>query len=156
MYKLPVLVDKQMALLNEKDLHYKVVDYIRKNNEDAIIIAGLGENQDTAEKRIYSKKCGYTSGQPDLLITNLHKHYTGFAIELKTPKGNGTTSDSQQQFLNNLNLNGYKVKVTNDYDDIITEIIKYMQDTRIRCRYCNRLFKNKFSLANHCRGSHRI
>ena len=37
---------------NETDLHFKVVQYIRHFYSDAIIIDGLGENQDTAAKRI--------------------------------------------------------------------------------------------------------
>ena len=37
---------------NETDLHFKVVQYIRHVYPDAIIIDGLGENQDTAAKRI--------------------------------------------------------------------------------------------------------
>ena len=52
----------------------------------------LGEDQDTAHKRIDSFKKGYLRGSPDLIINNLHKHYTGFCIEFKSPKGNGVLS----------------------------------------------------------------
>lgn len=37
---------------NETDLHFKVVQYISHFYRDAIIIDGLGENQDTAAKGI--------------------------------------------------------------------------------------------------------
>ena len=55
---------------NETDLHYKVVDLIRKYYPDSILVAGLGENQDTEDKRLDSYKKGYTRGQPDLMILN--------------------------------------------------------------------------------------
>ena len=44
-YQLPT--NNQIMLLNEKDLHYKVVHYIRKYHENAIIIPDLGELQTT-------------------------------------------------------------------------------------------------------------
>ena len=56
---------------NETDLHYKVVDLIRKYYPDSILVAGLGENQDTDVKRLDSYKKGYTRGQPDLITTKI-------------------------------------------------------------------------------------
>ena len=41
-------------IANEMDLHCKVVHLIRNYYPDAIMVAGLGENQDTAYKRIIS------------------------------------------------------------------------------------------------------
>ena len=45
---------------NETDLHYEVVDLIRKFKNsfipDSILVAGLGENQDTKDKRLDSYK----------------------------------------------------------------------------------------------------
>lgn len=72
-------------LMNETDLHYKVVDYIRKYHKNAVLNVGLREMQDTSEKRVDAYRKGYTSGQPDITIMNLYKHYSGFCIELKTP-----------------------------------------------------------------------
>ena len=37
------------------------------------MIAGLGENQDSPEKRINSWKKGSMIGQPDIIIMNYHK-----------------------------------------------------------------------------------
>ena len=45
---------------NETFLHYKVVDLIRKYYPDTILVAGLGENQDTEDKRLDPYKKGYT------------------------------------------------------------------------------------------------
>ena len=58
---------------NETDLHYKVVDLIRRYYPDTILVAGLGENQDTENKRLDSYKKGYMRGQPDLLVLDYHK-----------------------------------------------------------------------------------
>ena len=52
--------NKMIMIGNETDLHYKVVDLIRKYYPDSILVAGLGENQDTEDKRLDSYKKGYT------------------------------------------------------------------------------------------------
>lgn len=106
------LIGQQIRLINETDLHYKVVDFIRKFYPDAIIIAGLGENQDTYEKRIDSSKKGYLKGQPDILIVSPHSGYTGFAIELKTPKGWGLLSNTQKGVLTRLEVQKFKTLVS--------------------------------------------
>ena len=71
---------------NETDLHTKVVSFLKKRYPYSIFTATLGENQDTGKKRIESHTKGYLHGSPDLIINNLHKHYTGFATEFKNPK----------------------------------------------------------------------
>ena len=50
---------------NETDLHYKVGHLIRNYYPDSILVAGLGENQDTEDKRLDSYKKEYMRGQPD-------------------------------------------------------------------------------------------
>ena len=65
---------------NEKDLHVKVVHFLKKGYPHSLFTVTLGENQDTAFKRIDSFKKGYLRGSPDIIINNLHKHYTGFCI----------------------------------------------------------------------------
>ena len=122
----PKLLDKQISLLNERDLHFKVIDFIRKYYKDALLYAGLGELQDTPNKRIYSKCAGYISGQSDIIINNLHKTFNGLTIELKTPNGKGSVKENQKAFMNMSVLNGHKVLLSNDYDEILTEIINYM------------------------------
>jgi hypothetical protein len=58
----------QIQVLSERDLHYKVVDCIRKHFPEFKVIAGLGELQDTTIKRADAYKKGYTGGQPDIII----------------------------------------------------------------------------------------
>ena len=70
----------QMSILNETDLHKKVIDFIRKYYPEAVIAAGLEELQDTEYKRSDTYHKGYKGGQPDIMILNWHKHYTGFAL----------------------------------------------------------------------------
>ena len=60
---------------NETDRHYKVVDLIRRYYPDTILVAGLGENQDTEDKRLDSYREGYMKGQPDLMILDKHKDF---------------------------------------------------------------------------------
>ena len=84
---------------NEMDLHVKVVSFLKKRYPHSLFTVTLGENQDTVHKRIDSFKKGYLHGSQDLIINNLHKHYSGFAIEMKSPKGNGVLSPDQSMIL---------------------------------------------------------
>ena len=113
--------------------------------------------QDTSSKTVKSYRKGYQKGQPDIIITNLHKHYNGFCIEFKTPQNNGQLSDAQKELLEKYKMNNYKCLVSNDYDLIITEIIQYMTDVRIKCPYCTcRKFKNEHTLKTHKIKFHRM
>ncbi|CAH3189414.1 unnamed protein product, partial [Porites evermanni] len=60
--------NKMFKIENETDLHYKVIQLIRNYYPDSILVAGLGENQDTEDKRLDSYKKGYQRGQPDIMI----------------------------------------------------------------------------------------
>ena len=104
---------------NETDLHVKVVSFLKKRYLHSLLVALLGENQDLPYKRIDSYKKGYLCGSPDLIINNLHKHYTGFAIEFKNPNSKGILSPDQSMILQQYQNNGFKTLVSNDYDHII-------------------------------------
>ena len=84
---------------SETDLHVKVVHFLKKRYPHSLFTVTLGENQDTVHKRIDSFKKGYLRGSPDLIINNLHKHYIGFCIEIKTRKLNGVLSPDQSTML---------------------------------------------------------
>ena len=98
-----------------------MVSFLKKRYPYNIFTATLGENQATGKKRIESHKKGYLCGSPDLIINNLHKHYTGFAIEFKNPKGNGVLSYDQSKMLRQYQNNGFKTLGSNDYDYIIEQ-----------------------------------
>ena len=100
---------------NELYLNFKVVSFLKKRYPNSIFTATLGENQDTSKKRIESHKKGYLYGSPDLIINNLHKHYTGFATEFKNPKGIGVLSSDLSKMLRQYENNGFKTLVSSDY-----------------------------------------
>ena len=131
---------------NEMDLHVKVVSFLKKRYPHSLFTVTLGENQDTAFKRINSFKKGYLRGSPDLTINNLHKHYTGFCMEFKSPKGNGVLSPDQSMMSQQYQNNGFKTLVSNDYDQIIEQVIEYFRDVRIKCSHCPRRFISYQSL----------
>ena len=115
---------------NETDLHTKVVSFPKKRYPHSIFSVGLEENQDSVTKRIDSFKNGYLRGTPDLIVHNLHKHYTGFSIEFKSPSGRGIMSDYQSKMLRQYQNNGFKTLVSNDYDYIIEHLIEYFMQRR--------------------------
>ena len=98
-YKLFDNPNNHMIMIgNETDLHYKVVDLIRKFHPDSILVAGLGENQDTEDKGLdsWSYKKGYKRGQPDLMVLNYHKDFVGLCIEFKSPTNIYRVSEAQK------------------------------------------------------------
>jgi len=98
---------------------------------------------------------GYQKGACDLFIGNMHLKYTGFAIEFKTPTGCGKLSEEQKMMIQEYENNNYKILVSNDYDEIIKEIILYFQGVRIKCRHCSRKFKSTETSSNHSKFIHK-
>ena len=117
----------QIQLLTETDLHYKVVDYLRRFFPQALLVPGLGELQRTEQDRLDAWGKGYLSGICDLLILNPNGQYHSFAIEFKTPLGIGVVSENQQKFLDKLKAMGFKTLISNDYDEICKEIMDYFR-----------------------------
>ena len=148
--------NKMIKIENETDLHYKVVQLIRDYYPDSILVAGLGENQDTEEKRLDSYKKGYQRGQPDLMILDYHREYKGLCIEFKSPTNNYCVSESQIKMKEKYRNNDYAFILSNDYDKISKLIHKYMAGVRILCKYCPKAFRNKKTLNKHYKVIHRI
>ena len=144
-----------LSLRSEADLHHKVVDFIRRFYPEALLAPGLGELQDSKDKRSYGYHCGYKGGQPDILILNHHAKYSGFAIELKHPDGHAKLSDKQVTYLEQLRRASYKTLVTHDYDRCIKELIEYFQHVRLCCSECKRKFKSNESLVAHLTHFHK-
>ena len=141
---------------SETDLHIKVVSFLKNRFPHSLFTAMLGENQCTSAMRIDSYRKGYLRGSPDLIVNNLHKHYTGCAIEFKSPKGNGVLSPDQSIMLRQYENNGFKTLVFNDYDHIIEQLIEYFRDVRILCSNCPRRFISSQSLSNHIKSFHKM
>ena len=148
--------NKMFKIENETDLHYKVVQLIRNYYPESILVAGLGENQDTEDKRLDSYKKGYQRGQPDLMILDYHKYYKGLCIEFKSPTNNYCVTESQLKMKEKYRENNYAFILSNDYDKISKLIHKYMAGVRIPCEYCTKAFLNKKTLNRHYKVIHRI
>ena len=148
--------NKMIMISNERDLHYKVVNLIRNYYPDSILVAGLGENQDTEDKRLDSYKKGYQRGTPDLMVLNYHNYYKGLCIEFKSPTNNYEVSESQLKMKAQYCKNNYAFILSNDYDKISKLIYKYMAGVRIPCEYCIKAFRNKKTLNSHYKVFHRI
>jgi hypothetical protein len=155
-FQLPRLEHNQFIMLTENDLHKRVVAFIRQYFDMAVINATLGELQTTDEKRIECKKLGYTAGASDLLIFNHNHQYNGFAIEFKNPNGKGVISEKQIINLSNMRRCTWKTIISDNYDELVMEIMKYFSTVRICCEHCNRKFKTKKSLGKHLKYIHRI
>ena len=141
----------------EYDLHTQVINFIKVQYPNILLTIANGELQnDTFEKRHKSYLTGYTPGTFDIIINNLHKNYSGFAIELKSPKGTGVISEPQKLMQEKYNLNGFKTLISNDYNQIIVEIIEYMRETRIKCQHCKTKFKSNQTLKSHLISFHKM
>ena len=141
--------NKMFKIENEMDLHSKIVELIRNFYPDALLVPGLGENQDTSEKRINSWKKGYMRGQPDLMILNYHKDFRGLCIEFKSPTNNYEVSESQLKMKAEYSKSEYAFILSNDYDKISKLIHKYMAGVRIPCEYCSKAFRKTKTLNSH-------
>ena len=117
--------DCSLNIQTENDLQKAVVRYLRTT--DLLFTCPLSTDLSTDALRINSYLKGYTSGTPDLLIFNKCGEYNGLAIEIKTPKGTGTISKNQFNFIELLSSEcNYFVLISNDYATIVECITKYI------------------------------
>lgn len=122
--------DNRIIIETENDLHYEVVKFVRKRYPEALMIAGLGENQRTIGLRVSSWKKGYSAGQCDLMLLNRTRKYTALCLEFKSPSGKGRLSDKQLEMKRKYERSGCKYVCSNSYDDCLFEIIKHMSRSR--------------------------
>ena len=148
--------NKMIMIGNKTDLHYKVVNLIRRYYPDSILAAGLGDNQDTDDRRLDSYKKGYMRGQPDLMVLDCHKDYKGLCIEFKSPTNNYHVSKAQYVLMEKYSSNNFIFILSNDHDEICIEVHDYMKGIRVPCKYCIKHFYNNDTLETHYRVIHRI
>ena len=142
---------------SEFELHSKVINFIKNYYPSMLTTVCNPElSNDTSDKRIKCAMLGYVKGTFDLIINNLHKNFSGYAIEFKTPSGNGIISEAQQLMKTTYENNNFKTLISNSYDEIVISIIEYMRETRVKCNHCNCKFKSIKTLKNHQKGFHRI
>ena len=123
---------------SEYDLHCKVVSFIRNKYCEALMIAGLGENQSTENVRLSSWRKGYMAGQCDLMIINPTSKYNSLCIEFKSPTGSCHVSKQQLHMKKMYEKNKCRYIMSNCYDDVIFEVIKHMEESN---RYIKRRSK---------------
>ena len=142
---------------SEFELHTKVMNFIKNYYPSMLTTVCNPElSNDTSVKRIKCAQLGYVKGTFDLIINNLHKNFSGYAIEFKSPQGNGIISEAQQLMKTTYENNNFKTLISNSYDEIVISIIEYMRETRVKCNHCNCKFKSMKTLKNHQKGFHRI
>ena len=129
--------NKTLVISNETELHCRVVDYIRNYHESAILAPGLGEIQDCQSKRIQAWRKGYQRGQPDVMLMNRSGHFSGLAIEFKSPTGTGVVSDEQRLWIEKLRSRGWYAMISNDYTEIVHTISNYFAHEKWICPECN-------------------
>lgn len=144
------LFHNQKVILDETNLHHAIVKWFREKYPDVVIIPGLGEYQDTEEKRLDGYAKGYTRGQPDLLIPVRTSTRVGIAIELKHPgKATVNPTESQVDVLKRLEQQGWETLATNSYDDAVVALTKHMAQCRTPCSCCGKQYATPSSLQKH-------
>ena len=131
---------KKLLIESEYDLHCKVVQFIRsKYPEEALMIAGLGENQRLPGMRLSSWKKGYMPGQCDLMLLNPTSKHNSLCIEFKSPTGSYNVPEKQLHMKKMYERNKCRYIMSNYYDDVIIEVVKHMEESN---RYIERRSKN--------------
>ena len=128
-----------LSIKSENDLHCKIVSFIRKKYEDALMIIGLGESQISASMRIRSYKKGYMAGQCDLMLLNPTKEYNALCLEFKSPTGVYRVSEKQINMKQMYEKNKCRYIMSNCFEDLIHEITKHMEESK---KYLSRIGKN--------------
>lgn len=75
------------------------------------------------------KRMGLSAGFPDIFIPLPSDKYHGLFLEMKRIEG-GKVSDSQQEWLNFLNNNGYYAQVAYGFDEAKEIVIYYLSLTK--------------------------
>lgn len=144
------LYHNQKLILDETQLHHAIVKWFREKYPGTVIIPGLGEFQDSEEKRLDGYSKGYTRGQPDLMIPAKTPSRVGIALELKHPgKATAIMSDAQSDVLERLKSQGWETLLTNSYDDACVALAQHMAQCRTPCPCCGRQYANATTLERH-------
>lgn len=114
-------------ITTESELQQAVVKYLKTT--DLLFSATLGGYLDSDEARVLATKEGYVKGQRDIFIYSPSGCgvYSGMAIELKTPWGNGDLGKHQSEWLEKLEKeSGYFCLVSNDFAQVLEFVVKYI------------------------------
>ena len=84
-----------------------------------------------------------------MIIHQLSGNFSGFAIELKTPRGTGVVSPEQRQWLDDMGRAGYRVLLSSSLAESIHMVNEYMQSARVCCALCGKSFVSERTLQTH-------
>ncbi len=110
--------DEQVALVKWFDMAYP------KYAERLVATPNGGARNIVVAKKLKAE--GTRAGYPDLFLPVARKGYHGLYIELKKTKG-GRLSESQNDWLQFLNSEGYQAVCCHGWDEARAVIIDYMR-----------------------------
>lgn len=76
-------------------------------------------------------------------------------IEFKSRTNNYKISEAQLEIKKRYKQNGYRILISNDYDEIIAFLNKHMWGVRIPCRYCANQYLSKNTCKAHLQSFHK-
>lgn len=110
----------------EDKLQHQVMAYIAAQYPFALATHIANEGKRSPFERFKFKYLGAKAGIPDVMIFDKNAKFNGLAIELKAGKNKPT--ESQKQWLKDLEDRGWVAMWLNDFDQIIEVIQKYFAD----------------------------
>jgi len=110
----------------EDMLQHAVINYIRTQYPDVLVIHVPNEGNRTPYMQYKLKYTGMVAGVPDLLIFSANKGYNGLAIELKWGKNKPTKL--QNEMLEKLNQAGWKALWSNDFEEVKKIVDTYLRN----------------------------
>ncbi len=113
-----------MKLGAEQIEQIKVMDWVRFNNLDKIVLHIANERSCSAQHGAILKRMGVMKGVSDLFITRASRGYYGAWIELKS--NTGKLSKEQSEFLFNMSKEGYFAVCRFGADEAIATIRDYL------------------------------
>jgi len=110
-----------------KEDHFQnqVMTYLKTAYPRVFAIHVPNEGKRSPFERYKFKFLGGVSGVPDVLIFHQNGDKSGLAIELKV--GSNKPTENQIKCLNKLKGNGWETIWSNDFDEVKTEIDKYLK-----------------------------
>lgn len=113
-----------MKLGLEQIEQIKVMDWVRFNNLQEIVLHIANERSCSPQHGSILKRMGVMRGVSDLLITRASRGFNGCWIELKA--SNGKLSPEQKKFLENMNREKYFAVCRYGADEAIKTIQDYL------------------------------
>ena len=111
---------------SEWDIQRRFADYIDTEHPDVLWCASTGGARTSMAEAKRLKASGYKRGFPDVFVYEPRGPFHGLAIELKKEKG-GRVSQAQKDWLNALEMRGYKATVAKGFDEAVAVLVAYLQ-----------------------------